>query len=160
MGSPWKVLVFVVLAAIGGAVAAQAPTEAEVRALIDRADRAALAQDIDTVASALSDAVQLSGTLSAEGTVVERFAYDKRAYLAALRESWAIASGATFRRSNLRIVVSGDVATATSDVAGTATVAGGTLRTQGRETVTIERVNGALVMTRSVGHATVSGEPR
>jgi ketosteroid isomerase-like protein len=160
MERTWKGFVFVVLGALAGAVAAQGLTEAEVRAALDRMDRATQARDIDTIASALGDGVQITGTLSVGTTVVERFSYDKRSYLSALRDSWAVASGHTFRRANERIVVSGEVATVTGDLFETATVAGGTLRTQTRGTTTLERVNGVVVVTRAVSEGQVSGEPR
>lgn len=160
MARGWRVSAFAMLVAFGGAAVAQGPSEAEVRAVIERMDRAGDNRDVDTIAGLLGEGVQISGTLSAQGTVVERYRYDKRTYLAALREAWAQTSAHTQRRSNLRIVVSGAVATATSDLTATATVAGGILRTQGRETATFERANGAVVVTRVIGDANVSGEPR
>lgn len=160
MARSWRALVFAVLAVVGGAAAAQGPTEAEVRAVLERVDRAIQARDLDTVASAVAENVQISGTLSTGTTVVDRYEYDKREYLALLRDGWAQVSDYTYRRANQQIVVSGEVATATADVFESSSVPGGVLRTQTRETVTFERVNGAVVATRIVGDAIVSGEPR
>lgn len=160
MARSWRALALVVLAGFAGAVAAQGPTEAEVRAVLERVDRAGQARDVDAIAGALAEGARISITLLAGSTVVDRFSYDKRTYLAALRDGWAQASDYSYRRANQRIVVSGAVATATADVFEHASVPGVVMRTQTRETVTLERVGGSVVITRIVGDASVSAEPR
>lgn len=160
MGRPWRVFAFAVAGFFASAVAAQGPTEVEVRALLDSADRAIAAKDIDALATTLSEDVQISGAMSAENVLVDRFRFDKPRYLAALRDNWTQATDYTYRRTNQRIVVSGAVATVTADVFESATVAGGVLRTQTRETTTVERRSGAVVVTRIEAEVTVSGAPR
>jgi hypothetical protein len=124
-----------------------------------RIDRAIPAKDIDALADAFSDGVQISVTVTI-GTDVQHYRYDKREYLQSLRDAWAMSSDYRYRRSNQKIVVSGDVVTATADVEESAAVAGGTFHTRARETVTIERVGGEPRVTRIVGEGTVRGEPR
>lgn len=160
MGRTWSALVFAVVGLVAGTAAAQGPTEAEVRAVLERVDRAIQTRDLDAVASAVAENAQVSGTLSTGTTVVDRYCFDKREYLALLRDGWAQASDYTYRRANQQIVVSGEVATATADVFESSTVPGGVLRMQTRETVTFERIDGLVVATRIVGDATVPGDQR
>lgn len=160
MGRSWRMFAFVVAGLFASVVSAQGPTEAEVRALLDRADQAIAARDIDALATTLSEDAQISGAMSAENVLIDRFRFDKPTYLAALRDSWTQATDYTYRRTNERIVVSGAAATVTADVFESATVAGGVLRTRTRETTTVERRHGAAVMTRIDAEVTVSGAPR
>lgn len=159
MKNAWIVAVFTMLSSLPFVVHGQDLAEAEVQALLVRLDQAFPAQDIETIAASLGDDVQIRSTMTI-GTDAETYDYDKSSYLKALREGWAQMTGYRYRRANQRVVIAGDVATATADVVESGAVEGGHVTSTMAETVTIERVKGDLVVTRVVGTGRVKVEPR
>lgn len=79
----------------------------------------------------------------------------KAEYLANLGTTWAVATNYFCRRSNERIVISGNAATITADVVETFTIRGNTMRTRTSETAPLELVDGAARVTRMAGNASM-----
>lgn len=154
MGSPWKVLVFAALAAVSFAVPAQDLTESEVKAVLDRMEAANSRRDVDTIGRFLSEDAQISGTL-AVGTDVQPFRYNKQEYLQSLRDAWALLVDLRSQSSNQVIVVSGRVATVTYDARITMVVPAGEMHSRSRDTLTLERLDGAVLVTRVVSHGSM-----
>lgn len=154
MGSTWKVLVFAALAAFSFAVPAQDLSESEVRGVLDRMDAAVAKRDVDAIGRLLSAGAQLSGTLKV-GAGAQTFRYNKSQYLQNLRDSWAQLVDYRYRRSNVVIVVSGRAATATADVHETLVLPAGTMSVKSRESVTLERLDGAVLITRVVAQGSM-----
>lgn len=154
MGSTWKVLVFAALVAVSFTAPAQDLTESEVKAVLDRMDAAVAKRDVDAIGRLLSAGAQLSGTLKV-GAEAQTFSYNKPEYLQSLRESWAQLVDYGYQRSNPVIVVSGRAATATADVLETLVFPAGKMSVKSRESVTLERVDGAVLITRVVAEASM-----
>lgn len=154
MGSTWKVLVFAALAALSFAVPAQDLSEIEVKAVLDRMKDATLKRDVDAVGRFLSEGVVMSGTLTV-GTDVQPIRYTKQEYLQGLRDTWALLVDLRLEHANRVIVVSGRVATVTYDARITMVVPAGEMHVKSRDTVTLERLEGGLLITRAVSHGSM-----
>jgi hypothetical protein len=152
MGSTWKVLVFAALAAVSFAVPAQDLTESEVQAVLDRMEAANSRRDVDTIGRFLSEGAQISGTLTV-GTDVQPFRYSKQEYLQSLRDAWALLVDLRSQSSNQVIRISGRVATVTYDARLTMVVPAGEMHARSRDTLTMERLDGAVLVTRVVSHS-------
>jgi hypothetical protein len=139
-------LVFAVHALAASPARAEALREAEVAALLGRIDRAFAARDLDAVARELDEGIGIRGTLR-HGDKTTTHAYDKSAYLAAVRDSWAQASDYRYERTEPALVLSGDTATATALVVESSVFGSDRVRTRSRETVTLRRVEGGVRIT-------------
>lgn len=154
MKSAWIASVLPLMLMVLLPVSAQTVTEVEVQALIARMQQAALRRDVDAIGRDLHDEVKISGSLTAGG---ERqfFQYSKQEYLQDLRITWAQLIDYRSERSHQRIRMSGDRAIVTADVRDTMVVQDGTIEIHAKETLTLERVGGVLVVTEWVAHATM-----
>jgi ketosteroid isomerase-like protein len=146
--------VFAALAAVSFAVPAQDLSQSEVKAVLDRMEAATLKRDVDAVGRFLSEGAQLTGTLTV-GTDVQSFSYTKQEYLQGLRDTWPLLVDLRFQSSNKEIVVAGRVATVTYDARVTMVLPAGEMHAKSRETVTMERLDGRVLVTRAVSHGSM-----
>ena len=154
MKTAWMASLLALLALVALPVSARDITEPEVLALVARMQQAAQRRDVDAVGRDLHDAVEISGSLTAGGQRQD-FRYSKQEYLQDLRTAWAQVIDYRNERRNQRIRIADGRATVTADVRDTMVVQGGTIEVQGKETLTLERAGGVLVVTQVVSHGTM-----
>jgi hypothetical protein len=128
-------------------------TEASVRALIAKVDRAIPARNVAVIAEVLAERVVISVNMTVNGQL-QHLSPDRGQYLDMLKQTWATVSDYRYRRYNQRITIEGHQAIVTADVWESATLNGQTMSTQSRETTIIESVDGKLQATAisTTGH--------
>lgn len=133
---------------------AQGITEKAVKELMQKMDRATAGKDANSVDRMLSENVAITVRISAGGNT-QTTRMNKAEYMANLRNAWAAASNYSYRRNNESIAISGNTATVSADVTESMTVSGHTIRTQTRETATIELVDGMAKITKITGNVSM-----
>lgn len=121
--------------------------EPTVRKIMADIDRASAARDIAGVARHLSEGATLTVEMEADGQP-QRLTMSKPEYIEAIRQAWAGVETYDYRRSNVKISLSGgNRAVVTATVVETVTMQGKTMRTTSAETSVVELVAGKPLVT-------------
>ena len=112
---------------------------------------AVLTLDAGVVASTLSDDVEIIANVNMQGQnhVMKP---TKQAYIASLKEAWAMYKNYQYSKSNVVLTMQEDKAVVTATVNESMVVQGRTMSAVSKEIVTVKLVNGQLKITKVVGH--------
>ena len=121
-----------------------------VRGVISELDAATENMDADPFSDALSDDVKIVITINMQGQS-QVIRPSKKEYIVMLEEGWAAASNYEYTRSNLKIDMQGNKALVTAIIRESMTVRGRNLNTRTFEKVTMELIDGKLLITKVVG---------
>lgn len=126
-------------------------TRSQVDAFISRADVAINNFDADTLIKDFSDNVKITFNFHFHGQT-QVMQPSKAEYVALLKEGWAQLSNYQYSRSNLNVELQGKRAVITCDITESMDVNGQHLETIASEEVTVELINGKILVTSMVGH--------
>ena len=121
-------------------------TEAAVTRMVAEVDRAIPAKDLKALRAALADNVLITLSLDLPGQP-ERVTLAKDQYLTMVEKAWATATEYSYRRSNQKIDLRGELAIVSADVWESLTTNGRRMVTESRETAIIAEIDGRLQIT-------------
>jgi hypothetical protein len=156
MKSITSVMVIALLLIAPAQVTGQQADEAAVQAFVLRLDQAIAAKNATEVGKLISENAEFSGTVTAGGRT-RTLKVNKTQYVAGLREMWMQASNYMYRRTNQEIAISGSKATVTADVFESMIVQGQYVQAKSKEFWTLEKINGAFLVTGMVAKGTMRG---
>lgn len=140
-------LVFLVgLLAFATASAAEL-TEEAVREIISKVEKASNSQNIQGISDVLSNNFEIEGYITRYGQK-EFSKKSKQEYLQMLKDGWAIYTHYESNVSNIVIKIKNNKAFVTSNVSESATYQGRTMTAHSKQEVTLEVVNGVLLVTK------------
>lgn len=151
-----RILVITLALIAPAQVAGQQADEAAVQAFVLRLDRAIAAKNATEVGSLISENAEFSGTVSFGGRT-KTLKVNKAQYVQGLREMWMQASNYMYRRTNQEIAISGGKVTVTADVFESMIVQGQYVQAKSKELWTLEKINGAFLVTGMVAKGTMRG---
>ncbi len=124
---------------------AQQLDEQTVLKLFSEIDHAISQRDASGFARFLSDKLTVIANV--------RASVNKSSYIESLRQGWAVATGYEYKRTNVKITLSGPAkAIVTATVSETVTIQGQTIRGTSTETAVIELVEGKPMITSVVAN--------
>ena len=126
-------------------------TENSVKNLLSEIDNAIVNLDANGVANALSDDVNITMNITMEGQT-QVMKLSKQEYITMLKQGWSAYENYTYSKSNVIIKIQEGKAIVTANIKETMTVQGQNLSGESQEIVTIEIVNGNLLITNVVGY--------
>lgn len=115
--------------------------EADVHAMLTRADAAIARKDVEAIGQQLADNLQIRMIVHA-GDRTQQSEMGKQEYLANLRQSWAIVSDYSYQRVDSSIEIDAGVGTVQSTVTERMTIQGMSMQANTKETTRIEMING------------------
>jgi hypothetical protein len=131
---------------------AEGLTEQAVNAFIAQVDKAVLRMDADAVGEALSDQASITLNIAAGGRKAV-YRYSKTEYLKILEEGWSKYTNYKYRRTTVKLTITGNRAFLVTDVHESMTVEGRNISGTATEEVTVERIDGDLRITKIAGYA-------
>jgi len=146
------VLFWVVLLLVPCVSFAQQLDEQTVLKLVSEIDHAISQRDASGFARFLSDKLTVIANVRASGQA-QTLTMNKSSYIESLRQGWAVATGYEYKRTNVKITLSGPAkAIVTATVSETVTIQGQTIRGTSTETAVIELVEGKPMITSVVAN--------
>lgn len=129
-------------------------SQKSVKALLDSVDAAANSQNVEQIASSMSDNVEIVINVTMQGQT-QVMQITKPQYIEMLKQGWAEYSDYKYTRSSTKIDIKGDKAIATATVKESMTVQGQKVSSVTREEATIELVKGEPRVTKLVGYTSM-----
>ena len=140
---------------------AHAITQSQINQVLAKIDEAAQSRDVDTIASILSDSVQIIVDVPTPNGSV-KVDLNKEQYLDMLAQSWAvIGPDYTYARKSVDIAISesGTEAQAASVVFEEMTLTGQLISSESLEVTNFVEENGEIKVTKVVAQSYVQGSP-
>jgi hypothetical protein len=132
-------------------LAAEELTERDLKAFIVTMDDAIARRDADTIIGRIAEHAIISATVTVFGQT-QTLRMNKTQYRQMLTTTWNGASSYEYERSNEKIVIDGDQAMITADIAESIVIEGKQVDTKARERVTVESFDGTLMLTQLVAN--------
>ena len=151
MRSQSRVLALTLALACASPLLAEELVVSDLKAFSARADAAAARCDVDSVVGLIAEPAILQGVGYNQGQML-RFRMNKTQYRELLTRICAARSDYRHERTNEKISIEGDQAIITADVAETLVLAGQPIATKTRERVTVELIDGRLMVTQLVSN--------
>jgi len=143
---------FIFICVIASSVASATElTEAAVKNLIDKVDKATIALNTSGIAEALSNNVIIVMHVNVQGkdhTVTPT----KEQYISMLEQGWTAYKDYKYSKSGMVITMQGSKAVVKSNIIETMTIKGKEISGSSKEEVTVEMVNGKPLVTKVVGY--------
>ena len=131
---------------------AQQLDEQAVLRLVSEVDHVISKRDASGLAGFLSDKLTVIVSVHASGQA-QKLTMNKSSYIESLRQGWAVATDYEYKRTSIKITLSGPAkAVVTATVSETVTVQGQTIRSTSTETAVIELVGGKPMITSVVAN--------
>ena len=125
-------------------------TESDVNNLISSSDRAINYLDANALSKIISNNAEIIINIEANGKV-STVKLTKNKYIDSLKQGWSTYKDYRFSKSDVNITIKNNTAFVTSDVKEIMTVNGNTIVGKSKEEVTLELVDGILLITKIVG---------
>ena len=120
--------------------------------LLSEIDHAISQRDASALARYLSDKLTVIVNIRASGQA-QKLTMDKSSYIESLRQGWAVATDYEYKRTNVKITLSGPArAVVTATVSETVTVQGQRIRSTSTETAVLKLVGGKPMITSVVAN--------
>ncbi|MGH7381001.1 MAG: nuclear transport factor 2 family protein [Candidatus Methylomirabilales bacterium] len=147
-----KVLFWFVLFLVPCVSFAQQLDEQTVLKLVSEVDHAISQRDASGLAKFLSDKLTVIANVRGSGQD-QKLTMDKSSYIESVRQGWAVATDYEYKKTNVKITLSGPArAVVTATVSEAVTVQGQTIRSTSTETAVIELVGGKPMITSVVAN--------
>ncbi|MCI0655506.1 MAG: nuclear transport factor 2 family protein, partial [Acidobacteria bacterium] len=131
---------------------AQQLDEQTVLKMVSEMDHAISQRDASGLARFLSAEITVIANIRASGQA-QKLTMNKSSYIESLKQGWAVATGYEYKRTDLKITLSGPAkAVVTATISESATVQGQTIRSTSTETAVIELVGGKPMITSVVAN--------
>ena len=131
---------------------AQQLDEQTVLKMVSEMDHAISQRDASGLARFLSAELTVIANVRASGQT-QKLTMNKSSYIESLKQGWAVATGYEYKRTDIKITLSGPAkAVVTATIAETVTVQGQTIRSTSTETAVIELVEGKPMITSVVAN--------
>lgn len=131
---------------------AQQLDEQTVLKMVSEMDHAISRRDAGGLARFLSADLTVIANIHASGQA-QKLTMNKSTYIESLKQGWAVATGYEYKRTDIKITLSGPAkAVVTATIAESVTVQGQTVRSTSTETAVVELVGGKPMITSVVAN--------
>jgi len=145
---------FVIILFTSAISVASGLSEDSVNELLERVDNAAVNLNAEEISNALSNNVQITINISSQGKT-QVLKLSKQEYIDMLKQGWSMYKNYKYSKSNVKINIQGSAAYVSADIKESMTVQGQDISGNSKEDLTIELVNGRVLITSVVAYATM-----